>query len=293
MNLGVVSSASFVLAVLIRTSDGGKTWELAPGGSGTAGEICFLNSKAGWVAGDPDGEQLFATADGANSWTELSLTAPGDASLTPHYDLPTFEAEKSAYLPVTYSGTAGSGLTVVLFSSNDAGQTWKANRTLPHLPEVYGGVPFRTSVADSTLIAAYVSNRTNITLISVDSDGRVTSSTVKNAVAPNSAVKSITFITHEHGWALGGELLSTNDSGSTWRKITPQTKGGTKAQAQLHLQQLRNSAVPGSESIVLYPQAGLTSRHVGFDRCTAHAAQIVGYYEDQNFVVHGFVATPD
>ncbi len=76
INIPVVSSAAFALAELIKTSNGGKDWELSPGGSGTAGSIRFISSTDGWVAGGPGNQHLYETHDGARSWREVLLGTP-------------------------------------------------------------------------------------------------------------------------------------------------------------------------------------------------------------------------
>jgi photosystem II stability/assembly factor-like uncharacterized protein len=224
MSLDVTSGAAFRLAVLIATADGGKTWDWAPGGSGTGGAIGFLNTKVGWEAGGPGGQKLFATYDGANTWQELSLPAPQGSSraepMVAWYDLPVFPDGKNGFLPVTYSGPEGSGLTLVLFASADQGQTWKLDRMLPKLPEIYGGIPFPSAVADSTLITAYVTNNTYLTLTTVAPDGKV-STTTTDMLPPKSSVAALSFSGVTLGWVLvGGRLFSTSDGGNTWAEIT-------------------------------------------------------------------------
>jgi len=154
MNLGFSSSANFRLGGLLATSDGGKSWDWAPDSPGISGTVRLVSVKDGWVAGGPGNHQLYVTHDGGNTWKELLLKAPTEVypATNPVYDLPTFEDSKHGHIAVTYSGPEGSGLALVVFATADGGLTWNSEIVLSHLPEIYGGVPFPSTLVDSVLI---------------------------------------------------------------------------------------------------------------------------------------------
>ena len=132
MNLSIASSANFRLGALLATTDGGKTWDWVPDSPGVSGAIRFSTLKDGWRAGGPGGAKLFVTHDGSRTWREVMLAPPPQVqqAVHPTYDLPTFEDGKHGYLPVTYGGAEGPALSLVLFSTDDGGLSWKPDRTV-------------------------------------------------------------------------------------------------------------------------------------------------------------------
>lgn len=60
-----VTSQAFDVGLLMKTSNGGLTWEALP--LPTAGELSFTTSNEGWLM-NSEQEQLFHTMDGGNSW---------------------------------------------------------------------------------------------------------------------------------------------------------------------------------------------------------------------------------
>jgi len=122
---------------------------------------------------------------------------------------------------VIFSGRAGVMSALVLFTTDNGGRTWRADRVLPALGEVRA---FPTTVADETLIAGRITDR-SLTLIR-DARGGTVRATAK--IAPErSAVTALSFVDSTDGWALvqyNGtmtSLLSTSDGGNTWTDVTP------------------------------------------------------------------------
>jgi photosystem II stability/assembly factor-like uncharacterized protein len=226
MNLPVVSGAAFRLGILLATADGGKSWDWVPESPGVSGIIRFISPNDGWLAGGPGDEHLYVTHDGSKSWQESSLKAPPETgkAIHPLYDSPIFADSKNGFLPVTYSGPEGAGLSLVLFSTHDGGNTWKLDRVLPRLPEIYGGMPFPSAVADSVLLTVYGTGRVRPRLTAVPPDGKADT---KSAQIPyGSSVLQLSFVGRGRGWALAdSRLLSTTDTGDTWTDVTPPAVG--------------------------------------------------------------------
>jgi probable HAF family extracellular repeat protein len=223
MNLDVVSSANFQLGILLSTEDGGRTWDLTPDSPGVAGSITFISPKLGWLAGGPGGENLYVTRDGSNSWEQLSLKNPASlhSLLYPIYGLPVFKDSKHGLLTVTYSGPEGSKPALVLFATDDGGQSWKIERVLSHLSEDFTGVDVPSTIVGSDLITVPESTGTSLTLTRVGLSGK-TSRRTASVVLRDSGVWGLSFASSEYGWILvGGELLSTANRGASWAKITP------------------------------------------------------------------------
>lgn len=100
--------------VQVRVStDGGRTWQATSGiGVGyTAPYISFLDAQTGWVA-TRDPCRLWATSDGGQTWTEITL--PDELAILAGISLRT---TTDGYL---------LGDTGVLYTTRDGGQTWSS-----------------------------------------------------------------------------------------------------------------------------------------------------------------------
>jgi photosystem II stability/assembly factor-like uncharacterized protein len=115
------SGSSFSLGRLWATQDGGHTWEERSLPLGEA--VKFLDAERGWVAGGPEGDELYRTADGGRTWQRQEL-APSEANVPGSrlVGLPDFVNEQDGLLPMTLSGEAGSAF--VLYATNDGGESW-------------------------------------------------------------------------------------------------------------------------------------------------------------------------
>jgi photosystem II stability/assembly factor-like uncharacterized protein len=267
MNLDVASSANFRLGILLSTSDGGSTWNRTPDSPHIAGSVHFSSPVVGWLAGGPGDENLYVTRDGSKSWHELSLKAPQEAypAIYPTYELPVFQDSSHGFLPVTYSAVEGSQSALVLFTTDDGGQTWKADRTLPNLGGASTGVNVPSTIIGSDLIAATVPSHSRLTLTTLRHRGYTTRSAA-SVVLPDSGPLKLNFANSRQGWVLaGGELISTADGGFTWTDITPATvphPAGSRGEAQI-------SGSPLRKIRSLNPEALQSSTDLGFHICDA------------------------
>lgn len=128
----VATSAAFSVGELLRTRDGGATWERLPRPP-EAGRLVFIDAQRGFMTGAPVSERLYRTIDGGQSWQEVSLpvsAAPGMAL----YDLPTFHSPNRGAVAVTLRGDSPQLLTFVTL---DGGRRWSpaVEQALP--PEDY------------------------------------------------------------------------------------------------------------------------------------------------------------
>jgi hypothetical protein len=226
LNLKLVSGAAFHLGLLLQTTDGGKTWTRASGGSGTGGDILFVSPHKGWVT---SGDEIFATRDGARSWQRFSLEAPVQAgpAKNPTYGLPAFVDKERGFLPVTYSGVSGADSALVLFETTDGGSDWHVDRVVPGLKGRSIGqmVPF--AIVDSVLVAAEASARTHLKLM-LAAPGLKPVASDAEILQPDSGILEISFTDPRSGWALvvdaynrNTRLLRTSDGGSTWVDVGP------------------------------------------------------------------------
>jgi len=274
INLPVVSSAAFRSGVLLMTENGGKTWQWASGGSGAGGgTVYFVTTTDGWVAGGPDDTKLYATRDGAKSWQEVRLKVPPEVPQgdNPTYDIPIFPDHKHGFLLVTYYSSVGAEAVLVLYSSDDGGRGWKADRVLPKRGDLSGGQKVPSTVADSVLLAA--PNSSNGTLpLTADPPGAKASTTVAHISSRGFAVFQLSFTGRSRGWASTSEgLLSTGDGGVTWTDVTPGVRpSGSKRPAGLG--DRGSGAQRTQEAAGRVPAAGVPAgsqpdRRVGFDKC--------------------------
>jgi hypothetical protein len=126
----VATSAAFSAGELLRTSDGGASWERLPNPP-AAGQFLFVDAQHGFMTGAPVSERLYRTADGGQSWQEVGLPVAAASGMA-LYDLPSFYSRTRGALAVTLRGDAPRLLT---FVTRDGGQRW--------LPVVSQALPAR------------------------------------------------------------------------------------------------------------------------------------------------------
>jgi photosystem II stability/assembly factor-like uncharacterized protein len=225
INMRLETSAAVMGGVLLETDDGGKTWNWSPRSPGIAGELCFVTTEDGWLAGGPAGK-LYVTHDGATTWQEVSLQPPQQAgrAIYATYGLPVFENGEDGLLPVTFSGTEGVNSVLVSFATTDAGRTWTPDAVVPISKQTSIGQGIPATLAASTLITADVSGN-SLTLIRAKQGSELSASA--SIKPPRAGVVALSFASTMDGWALvehdgtATNLLSTSDGGNTWTDITP------------------------------------------------------------------------
>jgi photosystem II stability/assembly factor-like uncharacterized protein len=115
--------------LLLRTSDGGSTWEILPRADparpvpsslpspgGKSGPV-FLDTQHGWIGSGPSTKgqgHLYATDDGGKSWHEQALPLPAT----------TAAADVRVSAPRFFSPTVGVKGSRLLFVTHNQGATW-------------------------------------------------------------------------------------------------------------------------------------------------------------------------
>ena len=110
---GVVVGSASVNGGIVRTTDGGTTWDTAYSSAFTSGiayQVQFLNATTGYLVGTMT-PKIFVTTNAGVTWTGLA-TAP----TTTMYDIHAFDANN--LIVTTTSGNVQK--------STDAGATWSA-----------------------------------------------------------------------------------------------------------------------------------------------------------------------
>lgn len=116
------SGSSFSNGGLVRTTDGGQTWEALPEPP-SAGRISFASPTRGWLAGGAGGDRLFSTADGGRTWRPETL--PGLDGVA-FFDAPVFRGPHGL-LAVTVNDFQPR---LAVFATGDGGDNWTLVRTV-------------------------------------------------------------------------------------------------------------------------------------------------------------------
>jgi len=219
------------IAQVLRTIDGGKTWQsvstalfsdVTPLGhlpyGGQKSGIHFLNGSTGWVTGTVminDLAWLYVTHDGGSTWYQQTLPRPsGVPSAQLSIQTPTFFSTTDGILPVKFSDlTTERNIATVVYVTHDGGTTWKP-----------------TSPVSAVLRAADFLDRqhgwvTDGTSLFMTSDGG--QHWTRLAASTNfKQVTQLDFVSGTLGWAISDQgngssfLLKTIDGGQTWTPIS-------------------------------------------------------------------------
>jgi photosystem II stability/assembly factor-like uncharacterized protein len=262
---------------MLRTVDGGKTW--APTKDlPTSDHFLFTTTTDGWIAGGKD-QEIFATHDAGDSWQKVPLPKPStvgpDTGID--YGLPVFENERHGFLPIRYAvgPLLGPDLsTVVLFVTDDKGRSWKQDRTLARVPDIYC-----SDIVGSTLIAVHSELRKEaaeahsgapkleLALSALGPGQNVSSNSAE--VSSYGAPVQLSFVSREQGWAnLLDGLFATRDGGRTWLEVTP---GGTRPSPSPAISPAKSAPMQmgrGTRASAPAQQpasGGNVSTHLGFD----------------------------
>jgi hypothetical protein len=245
-----MDAAARGFGILFVTADGGKTWQLpvSGGGNPAVGEILPRSPLEGWLVDAGGYGRLFVTRDGAKTWRQIDLESPvitdqlqedqknskafwedfkgrvppgAPVAKQPqhdyfaNYNLPTFDSATHGYISVTYPGA------VVLFETNDDGQTWKPDRVITGVPPDQGDARMVTAMAGSTWVIGRAQGKAMPILGKYDRVARVDDPTLPEPT--QSGIMTMSFINEQDGRAFtsAGRLLSTTDSGTAWSDITP------------------------------------------------------------------------
>ncbi len=219
------------IAQVLRTVDGGKTWQsvstalfsdVTPSGhlpySGQKSGIHFLNVSTGWVTGTVmfnDLAWLYVTHDGGSTWYQQTLSRPsGVPSAQLSIQSPAFFSATDGILPVKFSDpTTKKGIATVIYVTHDGGTAWKP-----------------TSPVSAVLRAAdFLDTQhgwvTDGTSLLMTSDGG--QHWTRLAASANfKHVSQLDFVSGTLGWAISDQgngssfLLKTMDGGQTWMPIS-------------------------------------------------------------------------
>jgi photosystem II stability/assembly factor-like uncharacterized protein len=211
---------------LLRTSNGGRTWERPPDAP-TPGGIRFVTRQRGWQAWV---DALWETRDGGRTWIAVPslAAAPGQGGRLEFAGLPTILANGAGFVPVLrYRRDPGLVLEAGFAETRDSGTTWSAPRLAPIES---GNLPTMAVTGSGTLLVLSGDQRT---LASSDDHGN-TWTTRRSDLAGRgfTATYGMTFPDATSGWLLSafldgcspdcdskGAVLSTRSAGRSWAVI--------------------------------------------------------------------------
>ena len=230
VDLGAGAGSHYV--AIYQTTDGGANWTQVfthePGESkslpesGSKSGFTFLDINQGWVTGNnpmTDYFYLFTTADGGVTWaqeTDISLPAAYAGSFLETHP-PSFMSNTVAYLPVR-ALTSGGDTFLLVYRSNDSGQTWSFQSAVPD-----------GRVVDFTTVDNGWTGGGTALLKTID--GGVTwTAPVMAGIPPADVILNLDFVDDLNGWALTTpddytwaplRFFHTTDGGATWTQLLP------------------------------------------------------------------------
>lgn len=229
-DLGAGAGSHYV--ALHRTLNGGETWvevfSHAPGESkslpesGTKNGITFINLQRGFIGGSipmEDHFHFYVTNDGGITWsqeTDISLPGVFSGSFLDTWQ-PLFVTDTIGYLPVRAIGPGG-GNHLLIYRSEDAGETWSFQGSVPSGQDVDFINATRGWVAGNDGLFSTV-------------DGGVNWEWVETSSIPvGEEFQKVDFVDADHGWLLAysddgtlpaRKLYHTIDGGGSWTLLQP------------------------------------------------------------------------
>ncbi len=220
------SGGAFSYASLLRTTDGGTTWEVV-GDAPAADGVTFLDASTGWVVGGPTGiTDLFATTDGGRTWKNIH---PAGSDVNADYSTPTV-VEGLVVLPVTLTG--GARVTEEFFVTPTARQNWSKVASVDLQHGCCESLPAAIPAAETFF--ATPNGREQLVRVT----GTGAAAEVLHASGLPVGVNRLDFPTPLHGWAVVQNdvcsgtkespvcisteaLFATEDGGASWSDLSP------------------------------------------------------------------------
>jgi photosystem II stability/assembly factor-like uncharacterized protein len=246
-NLGWAAIGQDTKASVMRTTDGGRTWQTSPslGSPAIARDITFIDPDHGWVVGDVTRDRtsgaVWKSSDGGRTWAMAAV--PGAFSFASvHFadKLHGWAIDPDGKVASTTDGGDTWQVTALphttrlrdaafadrltgwivghrtgtdagrLWSTDDGGMTWEETTPFPH---------------EATSIQILPSGQLRVLAGSGYNDPQLFESTDQGATWAGRSIRSnitqVEFADIDHGWAvdpgLPGCALATDDGGLSWR----------------------------------------------------------------------------
>ena len=226
-----VSDADAATTLLLRTADGGQTWQNADIPTATVTRITFITPQLGWmlakfpISASAETIEIYHTPDGGKSWVKVSVVLAASTDAPPPGQLP-FGGTKTGlgFLNATTGWATGSFPVngyPFLYTTHDGGGKWYP-QTLPLSAKEASShlsinPPRFFTASDGLLPVSFVTESGPNLDVYVTHDGGTTWQGTVPVVASISAFTDV-----NHGWASDGtRLYRTRDGGQHWTKLSP------------------------------------------------------------------------
>lgn len=203
---------------LLRTTDGGITWEgitefagIKPG-QGICG-LSKVNSQVVYGSGTLNGSTVVAkTTDGGMTWEGIDMSKHATGLVDCWFPTP-----DSGFVVGNINGNYNVGQAVVLFTS-DGGKTWQERYRTTRTGEQGWKIFFRTRTEGYVAVQCMEADKYYLST----TDGGVTWQEHRYATVPNDfGPQGIIFMSQAEGWisGWGSQVWHTADTGKTWELI--------------------------------------------------------------------------
>jgi photosystem II stability/assembly factor-like uncharacterized protein len=189
---------SYGTGLVLRTENGGHTWEIASRLDSIFYEcIHFVNKERGWICGEKG--SLLQTEDGGLTWRNIEL-APETCAFYGIY----ISEQGRGFL----TGIDVSNRKAVLYESSDGGETW-IERSNEVSGACFESIQFLD--ADTGFMAGG-----NYVLRTADGGRKWAAYEFDKEMV----IRGLHFVDFQHGWAVGhgGDVFHTEDGGVHWNK---------------------------------------------------------------------------
>lgn len=176
---------------ILKTSDGGITWDKKIGGAHFLYSISIVNSTTGWIVGDQG--TIYKTSDSGETWSKQSITAWNLWSVS-------FIDDKIGWI------SEGGNALSKIFKTTDGGVSW-VNQNYPNICSLVAINFFDISNGWAAGFQGRIFKTTNG---GVDWFDKSTGLRV--------GLQTVKFANSQIGWAVGDQytILKTSDSGNSW-----------------------------------------------------------------------------
>ena len=241
---GDLAQAASGSGQMLRTSDGGATWQ-AFNAPFTTGNLSFIDSKKGWMRADPNcgaGScwiKIFNTTDGGETWNLQPVSNPygSEPNLTPGtiHEISGDDIVFSDEHTVWFGGNdLVSATKAVFYVSRDSGQNWQKEELPLPADAVNNGAPVIVDLPifvdskDAFLAAKYqvkgadANNKLSMAMVFYTSqDGGQSWLALQHPVANVDAFTQMGIVSTNDAFVhCGDALCTTHDGAKTWRVIT-------------------------------------------------------------------------